>query len=192
MAAAAAAELQALQGAVAAGDLAKASALLSSLKARALRRHARALGWCQLRTATPAGGAAAGDTDAHVLYGRASAGQAHRVCVAAAAAGAVAQRRRGAGARTCVPGWARAAPAAAQIGVLTPARFTFTRRGLFAGSVFESAVFLSVKAKDEAAFERNFAQLKPYYTDARCGAAHARDAPPAAPSRRASDATPQP
>ncbi len=40
MAAAAAAELQALQGAVAAGDLAKASALLSSLKARALRHHA--------------------------------------------------------------------------------------------------------------------------------------------------------
>jgi 26S proteasome regulatory subunit N12 len=36
------------------------------------------------------------------------------------------------------------------------------------GDVFEQAVLLSVKARDDAAFERNFAQLKPYYTDARC------------------------
>jgi len=32
-------------------------------------------------------------------------------------------------------------------------------------------VLLSVKQQDETAFERNFAQLKPYYTDVRCVAA---------------------
>jgi len=36
------------------------------------------------------------------------------------------------------------------------------------GDVFEQAVLLSLKARDDKAFERNFAQLKPYYTDARC------------------------
>ena len=35
------------------------------------------------------------------------------------------------------------------------------------GDVFEQAVFLSVKMEDQEAFERDFYQLKPYYTDAR-------------------------
>ena len=35
------------------------------------------------------------------------------------------------------------------------------------GDVYEQGVFLSVKQKDEAAFERNFLQLKTFYTDAR-------------------------
>lgn len=37
-----------------------------------------------------------------------------------------------------------------------------------AGEVLEQAVFLSIKLKDEAAFERNFFQLQAYYTDTRC------------------------
>ncbi|KAK4259326.1 hypothetical protein QN277_005668 [Acacia crassicarpa] len=36
-----------------------------------------------------------------------------------------------------------------------------------ARDIYENAVFLSVKLEDEEAFERNFFQLKPYYTDAR-------------------------
>ena len=37
----------------------------------------------------------------------------------------------------------------------------------FSGDVFEHAVLLSVKIGDQEAFERDFFQLKPYYTDAR-------------------------
>lgn len=36
------------------------------------------------------------------------------------------------------------------------------------GEVLEQAVLLSVRLQDEAAFERNFLQLKTYYTDSRC------------------------
>lgn len=36
-----------------------------------------------------------------------------------------------------------------------------------AGQVLELAVFLAVKQGDEAAFERNYAQLRVYYSDAR-------------------------
>lgn len=35
------------------------------------------------------------------------------------------------------------------------------------GDVLEQAVSLSVKLQDEAAFERNYLQLKTYYTDTR-------------------------
>jgi 26S proteasome regulatory subunit N12 len=35
------------------------------------------------------------------------------------------------------------------------------------GDTLESAVLLSVKQEDEAAFERNFLQLRTYYTDAK-------------------------
>ena len=38
----------------------------------------------------------------------------------------------------------------------------------FAGEVLEQAVLLSVRLQDESAFERNFTQLKTYYTDSRC------------------------
>lgn len=38
-----------------------------------------------------------------------------------------------------------------------------------AGDVLEQAVFLSVRLQDEAAFERNYLQLKTYYTDTRQG-----------------------
>lgn len=34
-----------------------------------------------------------------------------------------------------------------------------------AGDILEQAVFLSVRLQDEAAFERNYLQLKTYYTD---------------------------
>ena len=34
-----------------------------------------------------------------------------------------------------------------------------------AGDVLEQAVFLSVKLQDDEAFERNYDQLKTYYTD---------------------------
>ena len=37
------------------------------------------------------------------------------------------------------------------------------------GDVLEQAVFLSVRLQDEAAFERNYLQLKTYYTDTRRG-----------------------
>jgi 26S proteasome regulatory subunit N12 len=37
----------------------------------------------------------------------------------------------------------------------------------FSGDVFEHAVLWSVKIGDQEAFERDFFQLKPYYTDAR-------------------------
>lgn len=40
---------------------------------------------------------------------------------------------------------------------------------LLAREVLEQAVFLSIKLKDEAAFERNFFQLQAYYTDTRLG-----------------------
>jgi 26S proteasome regulatory subunit N12 len=33
------------------------------------------------------------------------------------------------------------------------------------GDILEQAVFLSVRLQDEAAFERNYLQLKTYYTD---------------------------
>ncbi len=39
----------------------------------------------------------------------------------------------------------------------------------FTGEVLEQAVLLSVRLKDEAAVERNFTQLKTYYTDTRRG-----------------------
>ena len=42
--------------------------------------------------------------------------------------------------------------------------------GVLAGEVLEQAVLLSVRLQDEAAFERNFLQLKTYYTDSRCAA----------------------
>lgn len=35
------------------------------------------------------------------------------------------------------------------------------------GDIYEHAVVLSVKVEDQDAFERDFFQLKPYYTDAR-------------------------
>lgn len=35
----------------------------------------------------------------------------------------------------------------------------------FAGDIYEHAVVLSVKTEDQVAFERDFFQLKPYYTD---------------------------
>lgn len=35
------------------------------------------------------------------------------------------------------------------------------------GDIYEHAVVLSVKDEDHDAFERDFFQLKPYYTDAR-------------------------
>lgn len=35
------------------------------------------------------------------------------------------------------------------------------------GDIYEHAVVLSVKDEDQDAFERDFFQLKPYYTDAR-------------------------
>lgn len=35
----------------------------------------------------------------------------------------------------------------------------------FSGDIYEHAVFFSVKAEDQVAFERDFYQLKPYYTD---------------------------
>jgi len=34
------------------------------------------------------------------------------------------------------------------------------------GDIYEHAVVLSVKIEDQDAFERDFFQLKPYYTDA--------------------------
>lgn len=34
------------------------------------------------------------------------------------------------------------------------------------GDIYEHAVILSVKMEDQDAFERDFFQLKPYYTDA--------------------------
>lgn len=34
------------------------------------------------------------------------------------------------------------------------------------GDIYEHAVILSVKTEDQDAFERDFFQLKPYYTDA--------------------------
>ena len=34
------------------------------------------------------------------------------------------------------------------------------------GNIYEHAVLLSVKVEDQGAFERDFFQLKPYYTDA--------------------------
>ncbi len=37
-----------------------------------------------------------------------------------------------------------------------------------AGDTLELAVFLSVKMKDEAAFERNYQQLQMYTSDTRC------------------------
>ena len=37
----------------------------------------------------------------------------------------------------------------------------------FAGDILEHAVLLSVKLKDDAAFERNYLQLRTYYTDTR-------------------------
>ena len=36
----------------------------------------------------------------------------------------------------------------------------------FSGDIYEHAVLLSVKIGDQDAFERDFFQLKPYYTDA--------------------------
>jgi len=38
-------------------------------------------------------------------------------------------------------------------------------RGNFSGDIYEHAVVLSVKIEDQDAFERDFFQLKPYYTD---------------------------
>lgn len=35
------------------------------------------------------------------------------------------------------------------------------------GDIYEYAVVLSVKMEDQEAFERDFCQLKPYYTDAK-------------------------
>lgn len=35
----------------------------------------------------------------------------------------------------------------------------------FSGDIYEHAVVLSVKTEDQDAFERDFFQLKPYYTD---------------------------
>ena len=37
-----------------------------------------------------------------------------------------------------------------------------------AGDALEAAVVLCIHTEDMTAFERNFAQLKPYYTDFRC------------------------
>ena len=37
-----------------------------------------------------------------------------------------------------------------------------------AGDVLEFAVLSSVKQKDDAGFERNYSQLRTYYTDTRC------------------------
>lgn len=36
---------------------------------------------------------------------------------------------------------------------------------LISGQIYEHAVVLSVKIEDQEAFERDFSQLKPYYTD---------------------------
>ena len=56
-----------------------------------------------------------------------------------------------------------------------------------AREVLEQAVLLSVAQRDAAAFERHFAQLKPYYADARCvgraaGRKRREGVPPAVPS----------
>ena len=37
-----------------------------------------------------------------------------------------------------------------------------------AGEVLEQAVFLSIQMQDDRAFERNYDQLKTYYTDTGC------------------------
>lgn len=37
---------------------------------------------------------------------------------------------------------------------------------MVSGDIYEQAVLLSVKVEDQDAFERDFFQLKPYYTDA--------------------------
>lgn len=37
--------------------------------------------------------------------------------------------------------------------------------GEFSGDIYEHAVVLSVKTEDQDAFERDFFQLKPFYTD---------------------------
>ena len=39
-----------------------------------------------------------------------------------------------------------------------------------AGDVLEQAVFLSIQMQDDRAFERNYDQLKSYYTDTGCSA----------------------
>ena len=45
---------------------------------------------------------------------------------------------------------------------------THHQKFFVAGDVLEQAIFLSVKLKDEAAFERNYVQLQVYYSgDAR-------------------------
>lgn len=43
---------------------------------------------------------------------------------------------------------------------------------LLPGDTLEHAVLLSVQLKDEKLFERNFLQLRPYYTDTRCARYH--------------------
>ena len=42
----------------------------------------------------------------------------------------------------------------------------FMYENVFSGDIYEHAVLLSVKIGDQDAFERDFFQLKPYYTDA--------------------------
>jgi 26S proteasome regulatory subunit N12 len=50
---------------------------------------------------------------------------------------------------------------------LTAPLFNFYLFSLSAGDVLELAVLSSVRQNDDAAFDRNFAQLRPYYLDAR-------------------------
>jgi hypothetical protein len=175
MAAAAATQLAALKAAVAAGDVAKASTLLAGVKAR------------DAAACTPCGRGARCVAAACVARVRSSA----RLTVLL--------RQVALTAFASLPPLLEPSPSAAAelalaraCGGVAPIPAPRSRRGFAppTGDVFEQAVLLSVKARDDAAFERNFAQLKPYYTDARCvprrctlrGAARAAFARPASPN----------
>lgn len=143
--AALAADVQALKGAVASNDTAKAARLLSSLKARPAR-HSTLCG--------------------RLTRGGRPPGCADSVPFAATLARPRPHRRRGAGGCSCVAAGPPAHSAADSPGA--------------PGEVFEQAVLLSVALRDGAAFERNFAQLQPYYTVARCVRRHSRPPAPVA------------
>ena len=150
MAAAAAANLSALKAAVASGDVAKATTLLGGLKARVLGGHGtRVVARALMRVRSGAAIRSRLHCQQVALTAFASLPPLLEPSPTAAAELALARTRLVAGARS-----PKAAPHA------HPCRAP--------GDVFEQAVLLSVKARDDAAFERNFAQLKPYYTDARC------------------------
>lgn len=113
----------------------------------------------------PRSGSAGEDATENARCAFLAAGCAHGVHSSSANLRADAHRGSGTQHRTCV--MRRASTVLSFAPLLAPCDVLLATLFVLAGDVYEQGVVLSVKQKDEASFERNFQQLRPYYADVR-------------------------